>query len=74
MTLPSVILQPEARAFGMGVFYSIYSGLMMVAPTIAGALADSVGNTGAAFIFGSLMLVVGMIALGIFRRVAEPIE
>ena len=74
MTLPSVILQPEARAFGLGVFYSIYYGLMMVAPMAAGALADRVGDTGIAFIFGSFMLVLGVIALGLFRRVAEPIN
>lgn len=74
MTLPSVILQPEARAFGLGVFYSIYYGVMMVAPTATGALADRVGSAGIVFIFGSFMLFVGIIALGLFRRVAVPIN
>jgi len=46
MALPSVILQPEARAFGMGVFYSIYYGLMMIAPMAAGALAIALGIRG----------------------------
>ena len=68
MTLPSMILPPEARAFGMGVFYSIYYALMMAAPTFAGAMADRAGNTGVAFIIGSLMLVLAMVALGVFRR------
>lgn len=74
MTLPSLILQPESRAFGMGVFYSIYYGLMMAAPTLAGAMAERAGNIGIAFVLGSLMLIVGMIALGLFRRVtAAPV-
>ncbi len=70
MTLPSAILRPEARAFGMGVFYSIYYSLMMAAPTLAGVLADRSGNTGVTFIFGALMLIISMIALGLFRRVS----
>lgn len=39
---------------------------------IAGALADRIENTGIVFIFGSFMLVVGMIALGLFRRFDKP--
>ena len=70
MTLPSLILPPESRAFGMGVFWSIYYGVMMAAPTLAGGLADRAGNAGVAFILGSLMLVVCMIALALFRRVS----
>lgn len=45
---------------------------MMIAPAIAGALADRIENTGIVFIFGSFMLVVGMIALGLFRRFDKP--
>jgi len=68
MTLPSVILPPQVRAFGMGVFYSIYYALMMAAPTIAGSMAESAGNVGVAFILGSVMLVLAMAALWQFRR------
>jgi len=68
MTLPSQILRPEARAFGMGVFYAVYYGMMMVAPTIAGGMADRAGNAGAAFMLGSGMLIICGVALGMFRR------
>ena len=68
--MPAQILKPESRAFGTGVYYSIYYALMMVAPTVAGVIADHVGSTGSAFILGSLMLVAGMLALGGFRRVS----
>lgn len=68
MTLPSLVLPPEARTFGMGVFFSIYYGVMMIAPRIAGGLADSAGDTGAAFLLGAFMCVASIVALGLFRR------
>lgn len=75
VTLPSLILRPESRAFGTGVYYSIYYALMMAAPALAGVMADRFGSIGVAFILGSMMLVVGILALGAFRRVvARPIE
>lgn len=70
MTLPSQILRPEVRAFGMGVFFAVYYGLMMVAPTVAGAMADRAGKADVAFILGAVMLVICIAALGGFRRVA----
>ncbi|MFN0115216.1 MAG: CynX/NimT family MFS transporter [Paracoccaceae bacterium] len=68
VSMPAQILKPESRAFGTGIYYTIYYALMMVAPTAAGAIAERVGSTGAAFVLGSLMLVAGMLALGGFRR------
>ena len=70
VSMPALILKPEARAFGAGVYYSIYYALMMAAPTAAGIIAERVGSTGVAFLLGSLMLVAAMLALGGFRRVS----
>ena len=70
VTLPSVILKPEARAFGTGVYYSIYYALMMAAPTLGGAIAEGSGSLGATFIFGVGMVVLAAALLGLFRRVA----
>ncbi len=70
VSMPALILKPESRAFGAGVYYSIYYALMMVAPALAGLIADRAGSIGAAFLFGSLMLVAGMVALAAFRRVS----
>ena len=69
VTLPSVILKPEARAFGTGVYYSIYYALMMSAPTLGGAIAEGTGNLGATFIFGALLVVLAAGTLGLFRRI-----
>jgi MFS family permease len=69
VSMPAMILTPESRAFGTGVYYTIYYAMMMIAPSVAGLIADLVESTGAAFFLGSLMLVVGMLALAGFRRV-----
>ena len=69
VTLPSVILKPEARAFGTGVYYSIYYALMMAAPTLGGAIAEGSGSLGATFIFGVGMVVLAAVLLGLFRRI-----
>lgn len=67
MTLPAVVLRPDSRALGMGVFFSIYYALMMAGPAIAGALADRAGEAGVTFLFGSALLIACIPALGIFR-------
>ncbi|SMY07123.1 MFS transporter [Flavimaricola marinus] len=67
--LPSLFLAPEARAFGMGIYFSIYYGLMMAAPPIAGALAEGLGEISVAFGLGSGMMVVTLIGLLWFRQV-----
>lgn len=70
VTLPSLILPPEARAFGTGVYYSIYYATVMAAPALADAIADHTGSVGSAFITGSAMLFLAMLALGLFQRVS----
>ncbi|NNK79553.1 MAG: MFS transporter [Litoreibacter sp.] len=68
MTLPSEVLAPEDRAFGMGIFYSIYYGAMMAAPSFAGDMAERYANAGVAILLGAMMLVICIIALVLFRR------
>ncbi len=73
MTLASQILPPEARAFGMGVFFTVYYALMMVAPAIAGGMAERSGDIGVAFVLGAVFLALGIVALGLFRRAARQL-
>ncbi len=68
MTLPSQVLAPEARAFGMGVFFTVYYVLMMLAPVVAGGMAEWSGDIGIAFVFGAVLLALGIVSLGLFRR------
>jgi MFS family permease len=68
MTLPSEVLPPEVRAFGIGVFWTIYYVAMMLAPRIAGGLADQTGDIGIAFRLGAGMAGIALVALWLFRR------
>ena len=68
MSLPSTVLAPQARAFGMGVFFSIYYAVMMVAPGLAGGLAESLGDRSIVFALGAAMATFCIVALALFRR------
>ncbi|NEK25108.1 MFS transporter [Sulfitobacter sp. JBTF-M27] len=72
VSMPGLILAPEMRAFGTGVFYSIYYVLMMIAPALAGALADYVGNVSVAFFLGAGMMLLAIFAHWAFRQTASP--
>jgi MFS family permease len=52
----------------MGVFFTIYYIAFMVAPAIAGWLADQAGTAAAPFMLGVFMLAVCLVSLGLFRR------
>jgi len=71
MTLPSEVLSFASRSFGMGVFFSIYYALMMIAPRIGGGVADVYANAGAAIIAGALMSLVAAVSLLGFRWAAR---
>lgn len=78
MTLPAGVLAPEVRTFGMGVFFTIYYAVMMIAPPIGGALAEAAGTVGAAFAFGAAMALACVVLLLLFRassgRIAAAAE
>lgn len=70
MTLPATVLPPEARTFGMGVFFMVYYIVMTLTPPVAGALADATGTVAAAFGLGVAMAVGCVLCLALFRAVA----
>ena len=69
MTLPAEVLTPAARSFGMGVFFTIYYGMMMIAPRIAGGIAEAAGDAGNAILFGAFLSLLSAGALVLFRRI-----
>ena len=69
--LPSEILSQKARAFGMGVFFTIYYALMMVAPRIGGGVAEAYGDAGFAILVGAGMSFAAALSLVLFRRAAR---
>lgn len=68
MTLPSQVLTPASRSFGMGVFFAIYYGAMMIGPRIVGGIAEAAGDAGVALTAGAVMSLGAIILLGLFRR------
>lgn len=71
VAMPGLILAPETRAFGTGVFYSIYYVQMMMAPALAGGLADGLGDVRVAFVLGTLMMLIAIIAHWAFLQTAS---
>lgn len=44
MAMAGQAMRPQVRAFGMGVFFTVYYAIMLVAPPVAGAILDTTGN------------------------------
>ncbi len=76
VSLPAQILSPQTRAFGTGIYYSVYYVLMMMAPPVAGAIADYLNDADVAFVLSAVMMAGAILAFGVFRRatVAARIE
>ena len=73
MSLPARVLQPETRAIGIGIFFSIFYAAMMLGPAIGGACAKWAGSAAAAFDFGAAMVLVCPAILWGFGRMAKVI-
>jgi MFS family permease len=70
MSLPARVLKPATRAIGMGIFYTVYYGIMMLGPIVGGACAKWVGSAAAAFDFGAVVLLACPLLLWVFNRIA----
>ncbi len=58
MALAGQALRPQVRAFGMGIFFTVYFAIMMATPPIAGAILDRTGHEQ-----GPIVLAMAMFAL-----------
>ena len=73
MSLPARVLQPQTRAIGMGVFFTMFFACMMLGPVIGGAFAKWAGSAAAAFDFGAAMILLCPLILWGFNRIPHPI-
>lgn len=67
MAMPAAVLRPEARALGMGFFYTIYYGVYAAMPPFAGLALDLSRDAAAPLIFGAGLLFVCIFILVWFR-------
>ena len=73
MSLPARVLQPDTRAIGMGLFFTVYYAAMMLGPTIAGACAKWTGSAGAALDFGAATILACPVILWRFNRIVAAV-
>ncbi|MGB6255407.1 MAG: MFS transporter [Bradyrhizobium sp.] len=71
MSLPARVLRPETRAIGMGIFYTLYYGTMMLGPAVGGALAKWTGSAAITLNFGAVLLLVCPVLLLGFDRISR---
>lgn len=67
MTLPARVLAPDTRATGMGIFFTIYYGSMVLTPVLAGLFSDLSGSPAAAFVMALALLLASLACLPIFQ-------
>jgi MFS family permease len=71
MKLPARVLKPEQRAIGMGIFYTIYYGGLVLGSSVAGELADQWGSSSAAFDFAAILVALcPLLLLGVRQNPA----
>lgn len=71
MSLAARVLVPETRAIGMGVFYTLFYGAMMLGPAVAGWLAKSAGTAGVALDLGALTVLACPPLMWLFERIVS---
>jgi MFS family permease len=70
MSLPNRVLAPEARAVGMGVFYTLFYLVLVVAAWVGGLAASRAGTAQVTFDLGAVMLGACCVAWWIFEQLA----
>jgi MFS family permease len=71
MSLPVRVLPPEMRAIGMGIFFTLFYLLVVLAPWVAGHLANLAGSARITFDFGAAMLAACCVLTLVFIRLSR---
>ena len=67
MALAGQAVAPERRAFGMGVFFTVYYAIMTASPPVAGWLLDRTGAPDSAILFGATLFALVFPVALLFR-------
>lgn len=70
MSLPSRVLAADARATGMGLYFTMFYVFIVAAPILAGILAVRAGTPRAAFDLGVAMLLVCIALVWLYEHFA----
>ncbi len=75
LALPAEVLRAEARAAGLGVFFTWYYAGMAAGPVIAGLGHDITGSAATPVLIGGAFFVFGTLVLGLFRALqSRPVK
>jgi MFS family permease len=69
MALAGEAVPPERRAFGMGVFFTIYYAIMTACPPLAGWLFDTTGSATLPILFAALLFLAVLPATLAFENI-----
>jgi cyanate permease len=72
MALPAEALRPQARASGMGVYFTCYYTLMAALPPFAGMARDVTASPAAPVLFAAAMVLIAAAGLAAFRIAFRP--
>lgn len=72
MSLPARVLPAQARAVGMGLFFTVFYAAMMVGPAIGGWVAAWLGSASIALEFGAMVFLACIPCVVIFQYLAAP--
>ncbi len=64
MAMAGQAMRPQVRAFGMGIFFTVYYAIMWITPPVAGAILDATGKTQGP-LFLAMILFAAVVPLGI---------
>jgi predicted MFS family arabinose efflux permease len=70
MSLPTLVLAPETRAIGMGIYFTVFYLGMVAGPLVGGLVARSMGTSAASFDLGALLLLGACLCVWLFRKLA----
>lgn len=73
MALAGLAVAPERRAFGMGVFFTVYFAIMTAGPPIAGWLFDRTGEPDSAILFGAALFAI-VVPLAVLFRMLKTVD
>ena len=67
MSLAGEAVARERRAFGMGVFFTIYYVITMAGPPVSGAILDATGSLNATLSFGAFLFLLVLPSVALFH-------
>ncbi|MBD3677342.1 MAG: MFS transporter [Rhodobacteraceae bacterium] len=69
MALAGQAVAPERRAFGMGIFFTLYYAIMAASPPVAGAIFDATGTANGSIVFGMTLFASVVPVVFAFRLI-----